>query len=214
MAIRTGAQIIWESLIREEVCKRSSATPVAPSCPPTTRCSTTRSATSWSDTSRAPRTWPTAMRAPAAASASHGHVRPRRDQPGHRHRDGDDGLDADGLHHRPGPELADRPRRVPGDRHHRHHAADHQAQLPGDARRGHRAGDPRGVPARAGRAAQARCSSTSRRTRSRRSTRLRLPGASGVEAAACRSPRRRRLLEAASCSRRRSARSSSPVTAC
>ena len=40
-------------------------------------------------------------------------------------------------------------RRVPGDRHHRHHAADHQAQLPGDARRGRRAGGPRGVRDRA-----------------------------------------------------------------
>ena len=39
---------------------------------------------------------------------------------------------ADRLHHRPGRQQADRLRRVPGDRHHRHHAADHQAQLPGD----------------------------------------------------------------------------------
>ena len=59
----------------------------------------------------------------------------RRDEPGHRHRDRDDGLGADGLHHRPGAEQADWLRRVPGNRHHRHHAADHQAQLPGDARR-------------------------------------------------------------------------------
>ena len=36
-------------------------------------------------------------------------------------------------------------RRVPGDRHHRRHAADHQAQLPGDQARGHHAGDPPGV---------------------------------------------------------------------
>ena len=60
---------------------------------------------------------------------------PRRDQHGHRHRHRDDGLVADRLHHRPGRQPADRHRRVPGDRHHRHHAADHQAQLPGDPRR-------------------------------------------------------------------------------
>ena len=38
---------------------------------------------------------------------------------------------ADRLHHRPGRQQADRLRRVSGNRHHRHHAADHQAQLPG-----------------------------------------------------------------------------------
>ena len=37
-------------------------------------------------------------------------------------------------------------RRVPGNRHHRRHAAHHQAQLPGDARRRRRADDSRGVP--------------------------------------------------------------------
>ena len=56
---------------------------------------------------------------------------------------------ADRLHHRPGRQQADRLRRVPGNRHHRHHAADHQAQLPGDARRRRRAGGPRGVRGRA-----------------------------------------------------------------
>ena len=75
---------------------------------------------------------------------------------------------ADRLHHRPGRQQADRLRRVSGDRHHRRHPADHQAQLPGDARRGHRAGDPRGVLHRRDRAARGRCWSTSRRTRSRR----------------------------------------------
>ncbi len=60
---------------------------------------------------------------------------PRRDQPGHRHRQRDDGFDPDRLHHRPGRLDPDRQRRLPGDRHHRHHAADHQAQLLGDARR-------------------------------------------------------------------------------
>ena len=40
---------------------------------------------------------------------------------------------------------ADRVRRLPGNRHHRHHAADHEAQLPRDARRGHRPDHSRGV---------------------------------------------------------------------
>ncbi len=61
---------------------------------------------------------------------------------------------------------ADRIRRVPGNRHHRHHAADHEAQLPGDAtpakwrRRFARRSR---LPRAAGRA---RCWSTSPRTRS------------------------------------------------
>ena len=63
----------------------------------------------------------------------------RRDEHGHRHRDGDAGFVADRVHHGPGRQQADRLRCVPGDRHHRRHAADHQAQLPGDAPRGHRA---------------------------------------------------------------------------
>ena len=109
-----------------------------------------RSATCWSATSRAPRTWPTATRAPAGkvgvAIATSG--------PGATNLVTGiatamlDSL-ADRLHHRAGRQQADRHRRVPGDRHHRRHAADHQAQLPGDARRGHRADDPRGVPHRA-----------------------------------------------------------------
>ena len=58
---------------------------------------------------------------------------PGRDQHGDRHRDRDDGLVADRLHHRSGGQRPDRVRRLSGDRHHRHHAADHEAQLPGDA---------------------------------------------------------------------------------
>ena len=65
---------------------------------------------------------------------------PGRDQHGHRHRHRDDGLVADRLHHRPGRQQADRQRRLPGNRHHRRHAADHQAQLPGHARARTRAG--------------------------------------------------------------------------
>ena len=42
---------------------------------------------------------------------------------------------ADRLHHRPGRQQAHRHRRLSGDRHHRHHPADHQAQLFGHATR-------------------------------------------------------------------------------
>ena len=42
----------------------------------------------------------------------------------------------------------DRHRRLPGGRHLRHHAADHEAQLPRAGRRRHPAGDRRGVPPR------------------------------------------------------------------
>ena len=76
------------------------------------------------------------------------HVGARRDQHGHRHRDRDDGLVADRLHHRPGRQQADWIGRVPGNRHHRHHVADHQAQLPRDQRGGRRAGRARGVRGR------------------------------------------------------------------
>ena len=48
---------------------------------------------------------------------------------GDRHRPA--GLGPDGRHHRQRARRADRQGRVPGDRHHRHHAADDQAQLPG-----------------------------------------------------------------------------------
>ena len=48
----------------------SSATPAGRSCPPTTRCWTTRSGTSSSGTSRARPTWPTASRGRAGRSAS------------------------------------------------------------------------------------------------------------------------------------------------
>ena len=73
----------------------------------------------------------------------------RRDQHGHRHRHRDDGLVADRLHHRPGRQQADRIRRLSGNRHHRHHAADHQAQLPGHLAGGRRAGGARGLCRRA-----------------------------------------------------------------
>ena len=65
--ILTGAQIVWECLVREGV-DVVFGYPGGASCPPTTRCSTTRSATCWCATSRARPTWPTATRAPAARS--------------------------------------------------------------------------------------------------------------------------------------------------
>ena len=95
------------------------------------------------------------------------HLGPRRHQHGHRHRHGDDGLVADRLHHRSGRQQADRLRRLSGDRHHRHHAADHQAQLSGDAARPtsrRRSARRSRSPSRA---VPVRCSSTSPRTRSR-----------------------------------------------
>ena len=92
------------------------------------------------------------------------HLRPRRDQRGHRHHRRADGLDPDGRHHRPGADRADRHRRLPGGGHGRHHPPLLQAQLsgegPGQARRRH----PRGVPHRHLAAAPARSSSTSPRT--------------------------------------------------
>ncbi len=79
----------------------------------------------------------------------HGHVRPRRLQPGHRARRREDGLGPDGGHHRSGADPGRGQRRVPGGRHHRHHDAGHEAQHArhgsGRGRRGH----PRGVPHRA-----------------------------------------------------------------
>ena len=48
-----------------------------------------------------------------------------------RHRQRLHGQRAHGGHHRPGEPAPHRHRRLPGGRHHRHHAADRQAQLPG-----------------------------------------------------------------------------------
>ena len=73
-----------------------------------------------------------------------GHLRPRRHEPGHRHRHRAARLHPDGRHHRQRARRADRQGRVPGDRHHRHHPADDQAQLPGaQRRRPRRASSPR-----------------------------------------------------------------------
>ena len=51
------------------------------------------------------------------------------------------GLGADRGHHRAGDPTADRPRCLPGSRHHRHHAAGHEAQLPGEPHSGYGADD-------------------------------------------------------------------------
>ena len=89
---------------------------------------------------------------------------PGRDQPRHRDRHGAAGLGPDGRDHRQRARRADRQGRVPGDRHHRHHAADDQAQLPGPERRRHPARRRRGVPPRPLRPARAPSTSTSPRT--------------------------------------------------
>ena len=94
------------------------------------------------------------------------HLRPRRHQRRHRHDRRADGLDPDRRADRPGPDLHDRQRRLPGGRHRRHHPALHQAQLAGQ---GHRRSSPRPSTRRSTSrptAAPARCSSTSRRTSS------------------------------------------------
>ncbi len=98
----------------------------------------------------------------------HGHLRPGRHEPRHRDRDRAPRLGADGRHHRQRARRADRQGRLPGDRHQRHHPADDQAQLPGPRRRRPAARRGRGVPHRPDRAARARSTSTSPRTRSSR----------------------------------------------
>ena len=79
----------------------------------------------------------------------HGHLRPRRHEPRHGHRDGDARLGADGRHHRQRALRPDRQGCVPGDRHQRHHAADDEAQLPRPRCRRAAARRRRGVPHRA-----------------------------------------------------------------
>ncbi len=78
----------------------------------------------------------------------HGHQRAGRDQPGHRPVRRLHGLGAAGGHHRPGAELGDRLRRLPGGRHHRHHHARDQAQRAGAGHRPDPRRGGRGVPHR------------------------------------------------------------------
>ncbi len=97
----------------------------------------------------------------------HRHQRPRRHQPGHRHCHGHARFHSHRLHHRQRLQQGARHRRVPGSRHHRHHAARDQAQLP----RQHAPKTlrpPSATPFRSpSPAVPAPCSSTSPRTRSR-----------------------------------------------
>ena len=73
------------------------------------------------------------------------HLGSGRHQRGHRHRHRVHGFDPDGRADRPGAHARDRPGRVPGVRHGRHHAAVRQAQLPRQGREGHRGHDQEGV---------------------------------------------------------------------
>ena len=94
------------------------------------------------------------------------HLRPRRDQRGHRPHRRADGFRPDRLHHRAGADAPHRLRRLPGMRHGRHHPPLHQAQLPREVDRGPAAHPARGVLRRRERPARARSSSTCRRTSS------------------------------------------------
>ena len=111
--------------------------------------------------------------------------------------------------------CADRPRRLPGSRHHRHHDPDHEAQRARPRRRGHRAGDARGLPHRHDRPARP----GARRHPARRPAadrRVRLPGQGRRCAATSRHERRDpdELAKRRRADRRSpSARSSSPATA-
>ena len=83
------------------------------------------------------------------------HLGPGRHQCRDRHRHRLHGLDPDGDRHRPGADAGDRPRRLPGMRHGRHHAPDRQAQLPRQGRARPGADDEEGVPHRPHRPARA-----------------------------------------------------------
>ena len=98
----------------------------------------------------------------------HGDVGPGRDEPGHRSGQRPARFGPGRRDHRASQPGADRPRRIPGDRHHRHHAADHQAQLPGPVGRRDRPDDQGGVLPGALRPARVRSWSTFQRTSSRK----------------------------------------------
>ena len=103
-------------------------------------------------------------RASGRAGRVRGDLGAGRHQPGDRPRHRAHGQHARGGHHRPGAARHDRPRRLPGDRHHRHHPADHQAQ-PAGARtsRSWPTRSARRSPWRA-KGGPGRCCSTCRRT--------------------------------------------------
>ena len=98
----TGAQILWDCLVREGV-DVVFGYPGGAILPAYDAMLDFRSVTFSSATSKAPRIWPTAMRERrgkvGVAVATSG---PGRHQHGHGHRHGDDGLVSDRLHHRPG----------------------------------------------------------------------------------------------------------------
>ena len=136
------------------------------------------------------------------------HVGSGRHQRGDRHRDRVHGLDPDGGAHGPGADARDRPGRVPGVRHRRHHAALRQAQLPRQGREGPRGHDQEGVLPRRHRPARARCWSTSRRTSRRRTTEFDYPKTriAALVQPGHQGPRRARSRRPCSCCSRRSGR--------
>ena len=110
-----------------------------------------------------------------------------------------DGLDPDRRPHRPGRDLPDRQRRLPGGRHRRHHPALHQAQLAGEGHGQARRDHPRGLPHRDLRPPRPGARSTSPRTSSSPSPTTRRPADARVIALPAahqgrrgRDPRRRR----------------------
>ncbi len=84
------------------------------------------------------------------------HQRSRGAQPRHRPGHRLHGLGPGGRHHRPGADVGDRNRQLPGVRRHRLHDVGRQALVPHHARRGHRPDDQGGVPRGAHRAARPR----------------------------------------------------------
>ena len=134
---KTGAQILWECLEREGV-KHVFGYPGGAILPAYDACS------------KLPR-YPPHPGTPRAGRHAHGgwlcarqrrgrrgdrHFGAGRHEHGDRHRHGHAGFVSHRLHHRTSGQQADRLRRLSGNRHHRHHAADHQAQLSGHTRRG------------------------------------------------------------------------------
>ena len=132
---------------RRSASTSCSASPAARSCRRTTRCSTRRSGTSWSATSRARGTRPPATRRPPARSASASRP-PARARPTWSPRSPTPTWTRSPIVAITGqvPRPSIGTRRLPGGRHPGHHAADHQAQLPGADRRGDPADPGRGVP--------------------------------------------------------------------
>ena len=143
----TGAQSLIRSLESRRAPTTSSASRAARSSRRTTRSSTpSRSATSWSATSRAPATPPRATPRRPARSASAW----RRSGPGATNLVtpiADAYMDSVPIVAITGQVASarDRHRRLPGGRHPRHHDADHQAQLPGHRPRRDPAHGRRGV---------------------------------------------------------------------